>query len=402
MNKEKLQRLLHQYFNNTISEADCLELLEHLNKTSSDEVTEVIDQELSMLDEGPAFKGAQAQDVFNRIKTDPRFINDHDIAEDDQPETIKFYQQRWLQIAAMLLVFCTAGILIFTKQHKPVVTNVQIVKTKPAVIVPGTNKATLTMANGKVILLEGVANGLLDKSDASIVRKTEKGKITYTNISNITADNEIAYNTLSTPKGGEYQLVLPDGTKVWLNAASSISFPVAFTGNRRHVKLTGEAYFEVAKNKQKPFYVSINKVEVRVLGTHFNISAYNDDNEITTTLLEGAVQVTKNNSQSLLKPGQQAVIGNASDNIMVSAADVDDAIAWKNGYFTFNDDDITGIMKKVSRWYDVDIIYKGGTGNQKFGGTFYRSKSITELLHHLEKIGKIHFTTEGRRIIVMD
>ncbi|MDB5089179.1 MAG: FecR family protein, partial [Mucilaginibacter sp.] len=294
-----------------------------------------------------------------------------------------------------------AALIIFNKsisnQTKKSATNQE-----SAAIVPGSNKAILTLAGGKTIVLKNAANGLLAQTTAGNVLKTNNGQILY-NTANKTevVANQDNINTLSTPRGGTYQVVLSDGTKVWLNAASSISYPVAFTGKERHVSLSGEAYFEVAKNKEMPFYVRINNVQVKVLGTHFNIAAYSDDNEITTTLLEGAVQVTKNNTHSLLRPGQKAIVNNNSDNIAVSDADIEDAMAWKNGYFIFDDDDITGIMKKVSRWYDVNVSYQGNVSDQKFGGTFYRSKSITELLQYLEKIGKNHFTVEGRRIIVM-
>jgi len=172
-------------------------------------------------------------------------------------------------------------------------------------------------------------------------------------------------------------------------------------GNERHVKLTGEAYFEVAKNKDKPFYVSINEAQVKVLGTHFNISAYQDDDELVTTLLEGSVQVSKNQQLCMLKPGQQAVLGNNTTYMQVSEANVNEAMAWKNGYFIFNDDNLATIMKKVSRWYNVDFDYKGGMENKRFGGTFNRAKDISELLNNLEKIGKVHFKTVGRRITVM-
>jgi transmembrane sensor len=197
-------------------------------------------------------------------------------------------------------------------------------------------------------------------------------------------------------------VVLPDGTHVWLNSASSLSYPVEFAGNERRVKLTGEAYFEVAKNKDKPFYVNSNNVQVRVLGTHFNISAYNDDDELKATLLEGSVQVSKNNSQSLLKPGQQAVINNGADMIRVSQANINEVMAWKNGYFIFNDDNIATILKKVSRWYDVDVEQRGNFEGQHFGGTFYRTKGIDELLKNLEKIGKVHFKITGRRVTAME
>jgi len=404
MQQARLKGLLHQYFNNTISDADCIELLQYLNASDPDELDKLIDLELSVMDEGPEFKGKQSQAVLNRIKSDLRFNTISGEREEVQPKIIKFYQKRWLQIAAVFLVFLTAGIIVFN--GKKTKTANQVTKnTKKAIILPGGNKAILTMEGGKTIVLDSAADGLLAKTSRGKVLKTRSGQIIYQALPSRqsgVAVTDITYNTLSTPKGGEYQVVLPDGTKVWLDAASSISYPVAFTGNERRVKLTGQAYFEVAKNKDKPFYVDINNAQVRVLGTHFNISAYKDDNVMTTTLLEGAVQVTKNNSFSLLKPGQQAVINSSSDNIVVSDAHIDDAMAWKNGYFTFDDDNITGIMRKVSRWYDVDVEYRGNYNDKQFGGTFYRSKGISELLTHLEKIGKLHFKISGRRIIVME
>ena len=404
MQKARLKRLLHQYFNNAISDADCIELLDYLNSSDSGELNELIDTELSAMEEGPEFKGQQSRDVLNRIKSDPRFSKIATEQEEVQIPVIKFYQKRWIQIAAAILVFCAMGVVVLNNKHLKTVNKIAK-NTKPAIILPGGNRAILTVAGGKTIVLDSAANGLIAKTSSGKVVKTSSGQIVYKAISsgksNIAAA-EVGYNTLSTPRGGEYQVVLPDGTKVWLDAASSITYPTAFTGNERRVKLTGQAYFEVAKNKEKPFYVGINNVQVRVLGTHFNISAYSDDNEITTTLLEGSVQVTKNNTLSLLKPGQQAVVSNNSDKIAVSEANIDDAMAWKNGYFTFNDDNITGIMKKVCRWYNVDVEYRGNYNDQQFGGTFYRSKSIIELLAHLQKIGKLHFSISGRRITVMD
>ena len=401
MKKAKLQRLVHQYFNDTISRADCIELLEFLNNTNPDEIADAIDTELINFSKGPEFKGKQSADVLSRIKSDPRFAQ-NPIVEETDPVVVKFYRRSWVQIAAALLVFGTAALIIFNKNISSQTTKKHNSDQEAAAIVPGSNKAVLTLAGGKTIILKNAANGLLAQTTSGNVLKTNNGQIKYSALNETAAaGNKDNINTLSTPRGGTYQVVLSDGTKVWLNAASSISYPVAFTGKERHVTLNGEAYFEVAKNKEMPFYVSINNVEVKVLGTHFNIAAYSDDGEITTTLLEGAVQVTKNNTQSMLKPGQKAVINNKSDNISVSDANIQDAMAWKNGYFIFDDDDITGIMKKVSRWYDVNVSYQGDVSDQKFGGTFYRSKSITELLQYLGKIGKVHFTIEGRRIIVM-
>jgi hypothetical protein len=404
MQQARLKRLLADYFNNSINSADCEELLTYLSSADPAELDSLIDTDLSALDKGPEFKDQQSQDVLNRIKADPRFSQPIQDDEANQPKIIKFYQRRLVQVAAAILVFFFAGLVVLNnRKAKP---GSEIAKNnKPAFIVPGSNKAILTVSGGKTIVLDAAANGLVAKTGVGEVLKTQRGQLVYKdNVSDNGTPTlaNVEYNTLTTPRGGEYQLVLPDGTKVWLDAASSITYPVAFTGNSRRVKLTGQGYFEVAKNKEKPFYVDVNQTEIKVLGTHFNISAYDDDGKNTTTLLEGSVQVTKNNKVALLKPGQQAVIVKGSDNIAVSEADIEDAMAWKNGYFIFNDDDIRGIMRKVSRWYDVDVDFQRDFSDQHFGGTFYRSKSIKELLDHFQKVGNLHFKISGRRIIVMD
>lgn len=394
MQPDRLKSLLAQYFNDSISSADCIELLKYLDSADPAELDGLIDVELPSLEDGPVFKSIQSQDVLNRIKSDTRFKHTHAVA-------IKFYRRRVVQIAAMILIFLGAG-LIFIRKTKT--TNDIEKNNKSWTIVPGANKATLTISGGKTILLDNAENGLLVTTSAGEVVKTQNGQIAYkgTFRSAELPNATVEWNTLATPRGGEYQLVLPDGTKVWLDAASSISYPVAFTGNSRRVRLTGQGYFEVAKNKEKPFYVDVNHAEVRVLGTHFNISAYEEDPENTTTLLEGSVQITKNGKTVLLQPGQQASIAGGSDNIVVSEANIDDVMAWKNGYFIFNDDDIRAIMRKVSRWYNVDVDYQGDFGSRHFGGSYYRSKGINELLNHLERIGKLHFKVVGRRVTVMD
>lgn len=403
MQKARLKRLLHQYFADTISNDDCIELLEYLNSANPGELDELIDAELAALDEGPDFRGQQSQDVLNRIKSDPRFIIDTIDEEEDQPKMIRFYQRRWVQVAAAALICCAAGIVIF-KNQKPQANQTELAQLiKSPIIVPGSNKAILTVSGGKTIVLDSAANGVIAKTNSGRVIKTGNGQILYKGVAlGADAAAEVGYNTLTTPKGGNYQVTLPDGTHVWLDAASSITYPTAFVGNTRKVKLTGQAYFEVTKNPEKPFYVDANNVEVKVLGTHFNISAYADDGENTTTLLEGSVQISKNNSMALLKPGQQAIIPNNSNNIKVADAKIDDVMAWKNGYFIFDDDNISGIMRKVSRWYDVEVEYQGNFDDQHFGGTFYKTKGINELLSHFEKLGKLHFKITGRRITVMD
>ncbi|WP_183561463.1 FecR family protein [Mucilaginibacter sp. SP1R1] len=401
MNNDRLKYLLWQYFNDTISNADCVELLNYLGTNNPDEVAELIDEEMLKLEEESKIDGFQGKNILERIKADSRFINTQAGPEKHQTKIISLFRN-WRNVAA-LLIFLSAVSFYFLSDKKKQSENQQ--SAANAQIVPGSNKATLTLANGKVIVLDSVANGVCAKSGRTVVDKTPKGELIYRTLAdsgNSNVNAAVVYNTLSTPRGGQYQVKLPDGTNVWLNSSSSLSYPVEFKGNERRVKLTGEAYFEVAKNKEKPFYVSADNAEIKVLGTHFNIAAYNDDDELTTTLLEGAVQVNKNSKQAFLKPGQQAVIKNSADFIAVSEAEVNSAMAWKNGYFVFDDDNLVTIMKKVSRWYDVDIEYQHHFENQRFGGTFYRSKNITELLHNLEKIGKVHFKVTGRRITVME
>lgn len=261
------------------------------------------------------------------------------------------------------------------------------------------NSAILTLANGKQLALNDIANGTVSTQGGIVVEKQQNGLLQYKIVSDNTS--VVDTNTVSTPRGSEYQVVLPDGTKVWLNAASSLTFPIAFTGKERKVFLTGEAYFEVAKNKHKPFKVKFNHEEVEVLGTHFNIMAYKDEAETKATLIEGSVKVTRNNVQRLLVPGQQAVSNQSTDGLSVYEANVQDVIAWKDGYFVFRDANIETIMRQAARWYDIEVVYTGDLSKKKFGGRISKYENISELLKNLEITGTIHFKTEGKRIIVM-
>jgi transmembrane sensor len=396
MDEDKLKRLLYQYFDNSIDPEDCIELIKYID-ANPEKVSEILDNQSFNLNKGPMFEGQDAGQVFQRIKSDNRF-NTTEADHSQRRAVIKFFQKRWFTIAAIFLVcFFIALFKILSISHN--FTNNVAKNNNKVIIMPGGNKATLTLSNNQVIVLNNAANRVLAKAGVY----NAQGKLVYNNgqSGSSSTTDENAINTLSTPRGGQYQLVLADGTKVWLNSASSISYPVEFKGNERRVKLIGEAYFEVAKNKDKPFYVDMNDAHVRVFGTHFNIAAYNNDDNITTTLLEGSVQVTKNGSMSMLKPGQQAVVFNANNNIQVSPADIEQAMAWKNGYFIFNDENITAIMKRVSRWYDVDIDYQDDIKDQQFGGIYDRSKSLSDLLHYLEKLGKVHFEIQERRVVVM-
>ncbi|MDR3696700.1 FecR domain-containing protein [Mucilaginibacter sp.] len=311
----------------------------------------------------------------------------------------------WLYIAASFLLLATAtGVYVLNTRHK---TQQQAVnKAKPVKndILPGGNKAILTLSNGSTIVLNSAKDGVITKEGGAAVNKTQNGQLVYqaNDEQNAAATPAaIVYNTVTTPRGGEYQIVLADGTKAWLNAASSLKFPTAFTGNTRRVEITGEVYFEVAKNKDKPFIVSSNGAEVEVLGTHFDVMAYNDEPEIKTTLLEGSVKFRKNKAEVLLSPGEQAVSAYASGNIKVQKANIGETMAWREGYFVFQDENIEGIMRKVSRWYNVDVVYKGNMEDKEYGGKISRYKNISDVLKSLELTGTIHFKVEERRVTVM-
>ncbi|MBD0285841.1 MAG: FecR domain-containing protein [Flavisolibacter sp.] len=264
---------------------------------------------------------------------------------------------------------------------------------------PGGDKAILTLADGSTIMLDEAQNGTLTQQGGTKVMKLG-GKLTYNSPTFGGGKGEALYNTLSTPRGGQYQVALPDGSQVWLNAASSIHFPAAFAGKERRVEITGEAYFEVAKNKDMPFIVSISGAEVQVLGTHFNIMAYKEEEAVKTTLLEGSVKFVSGNKESLLQPGQQSQLTKEGQVKVVSGVDVHAVIAWKNGHFDFEGADIGSVMRQFSRWYDVEVIY-----NKKVDDLFYaeipRNTTLSDALKALELTGKVQFKIEGRKIIVM-
>ena len=276
-------------------------------------------------------------------------------------------------------------------------------------ITPGKQGATLTLASGKKIQLSNAANGQLAKESGVVITKTATGELIYEIQDN--TESSRSTNILSTAKGETYQVVLPDGSKVWLNAASTLKYPAKFTAlKQRRVQLDGEAYFEIAKDKLHPFIVETDKQSVEVLGTHFNINSYQDEPDTKTTLLEGSVKVaTLSGRQStfkqlqnstVLKPGEQSVLSGAG-KIDVMAIDVNKATAWKNGKFVFEEENIESIMRKLSRWYNVEIIYQGDFTNKTFVGSISRSDNISKILDKITFTQAVHFKIEGRRIYVM-
>lgn len=301
-------------------------------------------------------------------------------------------------VAAILLLVSVEAWILLKKESS----SSQIVKNEIRDdIQPGTNKAVLKLADGSIIDLNEINKGKIANETGIVITKVDDGKLLYTITgNNMAIPQSLSFNTIETPRGGQYQVELPDGTKVWLNAVSSLRFPTSFPDDERVVQLTGEAYFEVAHDK-KPFRVMSNNQRVEVLGTRFNINSYLDNQVIKTTLLEGSVRVSNLTSKNsnLLIPGQQASV--SEHDTKISTVDLDESIAWKNGYFIFENEKITSIMKKISRWYDVEVVYEGKITDNDFNGSVSRFDNISKVLDVLELTRSVHFKLQGRRITVM-
>ena len=302
-----------------------------------------------------------------------------------------------LAVASAVIVISTASLLYISSHQVSTVENKSVAAaTSPGTIVPGGNKAVLILDDGSEVVLDGAVKGTIAENSDSKVVKLEDGQLACSGTNN--PSRAVTYNTLSTPRGGQYSITLVDGTKVWLNSSSSLRFPTYFMESERIVELSGEAYFEVATNRDKPFKVKVSDVEVKVLGTHFNIMAYKDEKAIKTTLLEGSVAVSNFTETVSLTPGQQAQIAGNGIGI-IKNADTDQAIAWKNGFFNFDGSDIETTMRQIARWYDVEVIYEGKT-TEHFNGTILRNASIEKVLKMLAFTGVVTFSTEGRKIFV--
>jgi ferric-dicitrate binding protein FerR (iron transport regulator) len=266
-------------------------------------------------------------------------------------------------------------------------------------VAPGKDGAILTLDDGSTVVLDSIGNGVVATQNGSKVL-LKNGQLVYNKDGS--AAGSVTYNTMSTPKGRQFRLVLQDGTKVWLNAASSIRYPTVFTGKERKVEVTGEVYFEVTKNAKAPFHVKINdQTAIEVLGTHFNINSYTNESNINTTLLEGSVRVINGSDKVIIKPGQQAQVGKASKIKIVNDVNVDKVMAWKDGKFNFQDATLEEVMRQLERWYDIEVVYEKGVPPFEFIGNMGRDLTLSEVLRGLE-MSKVHFRMEeNRRVVVM-
>lgn len=301
----------------------------------------------------------------------------------------------WWAAASIIFLLGVAGYFIVYKKTKSQLAKIEFEDIKA----PRATKATITLANGQKVYLDSAGSGALAVQGSIKLVMLPGGEIAYRQ-NREKGSGQIQYNTLSNPRGSRViNMVLADGSKVWLNAASSLTYPVSFHSHERKVSVTGEAYFEVFHDASKPFIVNNGSTNIKVLGTHFNVNAFEDnDNDIKVALLEGSVKINNGHASGLLKPGQEASVSNEikiEDDI-----DMDKVMAWKNGYFGFDNASLQSVLKQISRWYDVDVIYAGSNQSRSFVGELQRDLNLSEILKILER-NKVKFSLEGKRLIVM-
>lgn len=384
---ERLALLINRHFEQTINQDEADELWNYvLDPKFADEIKAHLPDVLEIavvagLDEN------RKRDILNHIYG-------YDAAESVSPSL----WPRFAVAAAVVLFVLGAGLFYFSGRMNQTANMELNAKTD---ILPGKNAATLTLANGKTIYLSAALKGKLAEEAGVSISKTADGELVY-EINDDKSLEKNKRNTLSTARGETYLVKLPDGSLVWLNAASAISYPVSFAGlKHRKVELSGEAYFEVAKDQQHPFVVTTKQLEVNVLGTHFNVESYDDDSAIKTTLLEGSVNVALGSADRLsqtLKPGQQAVY--TGSRLAVVPVETADVMAWKNGKIFFDNESLEHIMRKVSRWYDVDVIYHGDVKQRTFQGVLSRTKNLSSILDFFKRAGNLNYTIKGKTVII--
>jgi len=394
MGTHNWQFLIDKYLANTISKAE-LEQLLHMADEQEDHaaLTTVLKKH---------WESARERNGETGIDWDAKFAALMDESRREAPviqigkrhKTRLFYR---ITAAAIVCIICTGAYFLFlqpSKKNREIIpASLAIKKDIPA---PASSNAILTLANGQKIVLDSASNGALAMQGNTKVEKLADGQIVYKG----KASAEMQYNILTVPKGSKIaNITLADGTKVWLNAQSSLKYPVAFRGAERKVEITGEAYFEVAHNAAMPFKVQKETTLVTVLGTHFNINSYDDEPAVKVTLLEGAVKINKGNAVGILKPGQQAKI--AADIKTSGEVDTEEVLAWINGKFQFGEAaDISSVMKQISRWYDVEVEYRG-TVTGHIGGTISRNENVSQVLKMLEMTGGVTFKIAEKKVIVM-
>lgn len=387
--------LITGYLNNSLTKEELHQFLEILKDKEyeqklKDKISELL-LETSSLDQSDKNR---EELIFNRIlllaNTEEKIKK-----ENDKRRKARIIRFRRIAIAASIIGLIASGVHLTMYLRKKEENKIHAHESKNAI--PRGNKATLTLADGSSIILDDAQDGDLTRQGSAKIIKIGD-KVCYHPTSNT---SEIEYNTITTPRGSQYQVELPDGSRVWINAASSLRFPTAFIGKERRVEINGEAYFEVAKNKSMPFIVKVNDAEVQVLGTHFNVMAYDDEGIVNTTLLEGSVKFVTNNKISLLKPGQQSQLSNDGEIKLINDVDLDKVMAWKNGLFVFDNSDLGTVMRQLSRWYDIDVVYRTRNVATTFVGEIPRTSKLSDILKVFELTSKLRFEIVGKKVVVM-
>lgn len=388
----RFQQLLDKYLSGKLSEAEWLELSALLSSEGGFESLEtaieqqLLNREYAIKEDLPATENKLLRGVLEKVD------------RQKQENVVSIFSKGWFRYAASIVfVIGVAAIAFFWNSRKGDPETAGTEQVVPADIFPGGEKAVLTLADGRIIELDSATNGKLAEQGGVRVVKLANGQIAY-DLRGL-APSEVLWNTMSTPTGGQYGLVLPDGSRVWLNAASSITFPTAFQTNERRVKISGEVYFEVAKNKHQPFIVDANGQSVEVLGTSFNINSYKEEGVIKTALVSGSVKVIKGNKEYTLDPGYETIVG-GTENIQVQKANLEQVLAWKNGLFNFNGLELPVVMRQLERWYDVKVKYPDNIPRILFRGKMYRTAQLSEALEIFKMLG-VKFRLEGKTLIII-
>ncbi len=388
-----LASLFQQYLAGTLNPGDRKAFLQLVADDDSEEALKaLIEAEIARLE------NAADATVHTLTEEQAAIIFNHIITEKKAGKVVSIGRAgwgRWMGAVAAAILLLLAGVYYYRTSAKTDQPVAEIPVSHD--VAPGVTGAILTLADGKKILLDTLSNGNIGREGGAAIRK-EDGSLVYQ--PGWVMKDKVVMNTLNTPRAYQYQLTLPDGTKVWLNAESSITYPTAFTGKERTVTVTGETYFEVVENKQQPFYVQYGNNRVEVVGTHFNVNAYNEEADSRVTLLQGAVRIHNNHTTGVLKPGQQAIINNTNEAIKVlQEVDTDQVMAWKNGHFDFRETDLKTLMRQLMRWYDVEVVYEDGVPQRYFTADISRNKNLSAVLGILS-LNKIHFRIENKKIIV--
>lgn len=385
MVSSELKSLLEQYLSGTLSEEDFRRLWKSLQNRGADAGwLEAIEEAIQTRNQLQMTDQSKAAEALAKIKAR---ISEEEVRF--AKPTFRMYPV-FKYAAAVLLIISATVFIYYTTQSGNAVKGIAEVIDTLNDVEPGGEKAILTLSDGSTIILDNASHGQIAQQGHMGVVKLPNGQILYKALNNSSGDHAtVSYNTMSTPRGGQYQLILPDGSKVWLNAESSITYPIAFTNEERRVKIAGEVYFEVAKDKKKPFRVETNDAEVEVLGTQFNIKAYAGDGPTKTSLLEGSVKINK----QILKPGEAFINGR------IVATDIEQDVAWKNGIFNFNNQNLSQVMLQLARWYDLEVVYPQGIPQKEYGGEIGRNLRLGQVLKGLENSG-VYFELTGKRVII--